>query len=300
MGPTGSGKTAAAINLAARGYPIHVINTDSRQVYRDFPIISAQPDEQEKSACPHFLYGYLPTQERISAGEWCKHALLEIEHAHAKGHIPVLLGGTGLYFRALIDGMVKIPDIPEEIHKKYIDLLAQKGSEHLHNKLSKIDPDYAKKVHSNDKQRVARALEVFEFTNKTFTSWHIEHSQQPSTNFANMPVFHLGIGIPLKDLTPLLTQRIYSMLNKGALLEAQQALEICPDINAPAWTGIGCREIAFYLKGEYNKEKCIDLWIKNTRAYAKRQWTWFNAEKRIQWFRPNQNYLPVLENFLQI
>lgn len=299
MGPTGSGKTAAAIKLAQLGYPIHVINTDSRQVYRDFPIISAQPNTEEKSTCPHFLYGYLPSQERISAGEWSKLALAQIEHAHNTGHIPVLVGGTGLYFRALLDGMVDIPDIPQEIHEKYISLLEQKGSEFLHNQLKNIDPLYAQKVHANDKQRVARALEVFEFTNKTFTAWHHEHAKNPSNQFCDTNIFRLGIGIALKELTPLLAKRTHIMLEKGALLEAEQALSICPDINAPAWTGIGCREIALYLNGEYNKEKCLELWIKNTRAYAKRQWTWFNADKRIQWFRPDENYLTKLEQFLQ-
>lgn len=295
MGPTGAGKTAAAIQLAQKGYPIHIINTDSRQVYTDFPIISAQPSEAEKSACSHYLYGYLPCRDRISAGDWVKQAFFQIEHAHARGYLPVLVGGTGLYFRALLDGMVEIPDIPQEIHDKYIHMLTEKGSEFLHDMLKNIDPIYAQKVHYNDKQRIARALEVFEFTNKTFSSWHSEQKENP----LGFDIFRLGIGIALKELTPLLAKRIHMMMEQGALDEAQKALSLCPDLNAPGWTGIGCRELAYYLKGEYSKEQCLEFWIKNTRAYAKRQWTWFNADKRIHWFHPTENYMDELENFIQ-
>lgn len=294
MGPTASGKTAAAIKLAQKGYPIHVINTDSRQVYTDFPIISAQPDDEEKSACPHFLYGYLQTHERISAGEWVKLARTQIEHAHSIGHLPVLVGGTGLYFRALLDGMVDIPDIPIEIHQKYIDLLKEKGSTYLHEELSRVDPLYAQKVHQNDKQRVARALEVFEHTKKTFSAWHSEQENIPNA----FDIFRLGIGLPLDELTPLLAKRTHLMLEKGALEEAQNALTICPDINAPGWTGIGCRELAYFLNKTYTKEECANHWIKNTRAYAKRQWTWFRADTRINWFKPTENYMATLEAFL--
>ncbi len=293
MGPTGAGKTASAINLAKAGYPIRVINTDSRQVYYDFPIISAQPDEEEKSACPHELYGYLQCHEKISAGEWVKLAKSRIDIAHKQGCIPVLVGGTGLYFRALFDGIVDIPQVPDDIHQKYIDELKKEGSEYLHAKLEKIDPSYAQKVHHNDKQRVARALEVFESTGKTFSDWHKGQSVQPDYD-----VLRVGIGIPLAELTPILSKRTKIMFERGALEEAKKALRKCPDLSASAWTGIGCREIALFLQEKYDLETCMDVWNKNTRAYAKRQWTWFNADKRIKWFRPEEDSLQCMQDFL--
>ena len=305
MGPTGAGKTASAINLAKAGYPIHVINSDSRQVYYDFPIISAQPNEKEKAACPHELYGYLQSHEKNSAGEWIKLAKERIDSAHNEGCIPVLVGGTGLYFRTLFDGMANIPQIPEHIHQKYIEELATHGSEYLHNKLKTIDPDYAQKIHFNDKQRVARALEVFEATGKTFTSWHTEHAAQIEqsgqviqTEQSNYDVLRVGIGIPLAELTPILCKRTQIMFERGALEEAKKALQKCPDLNAPAWTGIGCRELALYLQKKYTLDACMEAWNKNTRAYAKRQWTWFNADKRITWFRPEEDSLNFMREFL--
>ena len=293
MGPTGAGKTASAINLAKAGYPISVINSDSRQVYYDFPIISAQPDAEEKSACPHELYGYLESHEKNSAGEWVKLAKKIIDTTHEAGRIPVLVGGTGLYFRALFDGIVDIPQIPDDIHQKYIDELALNGKEKLHVKLQEIDPDYAQKIHFNDKQRVARALEVFEYTGKTFSDWHKEEPSQPDYD-----VLRIGIGIPLAELTPILNKRTQIMLDRGALEEAKKAMLKCPNLNAPAWTGIGCREVALLLQKKYTLDMCMEAWNKNTRAYAKRQWTWFNADKRITWFRPEDNSLDVMKNFL--
>jgi len=293
MGPTGAGKTIAAINLAKAGFSIRVINSDSRQVYQDFPIISAQPDEEEKSVCPHELYGYLQSHEKNSAGEWIKLAKEQIDSAHREGCIPVLVGGTGLYFRTLLDGMVDIPKIHEHIHQKYIDELIQHGSKYLHAQLKEVDLDYAQKIHFNDKQRIARALEVYESTGKTFSDWHKEQASKP-----DYEVLRVGIGIPLAELTPMLCKRTKIMFEKGALEEAKKALIKCPDLNAPAWTGIGCREIALLLQKIYTLDACMEAWNKNTRAYAKRQWTWFNADKRITWFRPEEDSLGFIKKFI--
>lgn len=293
MGPTGAGKTAAAIHLAQAGYPISVINSDSRQVYHDFPIISAQPSEEEKAACPHELYGYLKSHEKISAGEWVKLANEKINWAHEENRIPVLVGGTGLYFRALFDGIVDIPQIADSLHQKYIDELRQYGSEYLHAKLKEVDPEYAQKIHYNDKQRVARALEVYDSTGKTFSEWHKDQPIQ-----TNHDVLRVGIGIPLAELTPILCKRTHMMFEKGAVEEAKKAMQKCSDLTAPAWTGIGCREVALFLQKKYNMDECIEIWNKNTRAYAKRQWTWFNADKRITWFRPEEDSLGFMKKFL--
>lgn len=294
MGPTGSGKSAAAIGLAKAGYPIRVINTDSRQVYKDFPIISAAPDAEERSACPHELYTYLETTEKNSAGEWIELAKERIEEAHAHGFLPALVGGTGFYFKALLDGIAEIPAIPENIHQKYIAECERLGSEALYARLKEIDPNYASKIHFNDKQRVARALEVYEATGKTFSAWHENTPQENKYD-----IYRLGIGLPLAELTPFLYKRTEIMLERGALEEAEHALTICPDTNAPGWSGIGCRELADYILGKSTKEECMLLWNKNTRAYAKRQWTWFKADTRINWFRPEQDYFSELKKFIE-
>lgn len=293
MGPTGAGKTAQSLAMAKAHLPICIINTDSRQLYKDFPIISAQPSEEEKSVCPHKLFGYLKTEETSSAGEWLERAKQEIENAWEKEQIPVLVGGTGFYFRALFDGMAEIPDIPKDIHDHFINKIAEKGSQFYYEELQKIDSEYAQKIHFNDKQRIARALEVFTATGKKFSDWHKETPQKTTYD-----VLRIGIGLPLTELTPLLYKRTAVMLKNGALSEAKKALENCSDMTAPGWTGIGCIELARYLLGKYSLEECQALWNKNTRAYAKRQWTWFRPDTRIKWFRPEEQSLPAVLDFL--
>ncbi len=292
MGPTGAGKTGIAIKIAKK-FPSVIINADSRQIYRDFPIISAQPSSEEQAVCPHKLYGYLDIEEQTTAVAWVDLAKKEIIKAHEQNLIPILVGGTGFYFKTLLDGITEIPDIPEEIHNKYIVKLQELGSLELYKKLMTVDPDYGNKIHFNDKQRIARALEVYEATGQTFSKWHQQGLIKP-----DFEALRLGIGIELKELTPILYERIKIMLKEGALEEAENAFAKNSNLDACAWTGIGCREIAKYLIGEYDLEKCIELWGKNTRAYAKRQWTWFRADKNISWFHPYEFNMVSIENFL--
>ena len=287
-GPTGSGKTAAALHLAAvlerAGRPAAVINADSRQVYRDFPIITAQPSEEEKKVCPHRLYGWLETTRKISAGQWADMAAEAVRKTLAEGRIPMIVGGTGFYMRALLDGIADIPAVDPAVTARLTEECRSLGAPALHARLRSIDPDYAAKIHPNDSQRNVRALEVWEGTGKTFTWWHT-HTRPP----VEWKVLRVGIGLPLPELTPFLEKRIEAMVEGGALEEARQALKNCPDTTAPGWTGIGCAETAAFLKGDIALPRCLELWTRNTRAYAKRQWTWFRADKRILWFRPGQH-----------
>ena len=288
VGPTGSGKTAAALYLAAvlekAGCPAAVINADSRQVSRDFPVITAQPSKEEMSICPHRLYGWLETTEKISAGQWADMACAAIRETLDEGRIPMLVGGTGFYLRALLDGIAAIPPVDPAITERLTKMCRELGAPALHARLAAIDPDYAAKIHPNDSQRNVRALEVWEGTGKTFSWWHSQ-----TTPPAPWRVLRLGIGLPLPELSPFLEKRIEIMIAQGALDEARRALSLCPDTSAPGWTGIGCAETAAFLKGSISLPECLELWAKNTRAYAKRQWTWFRADKRILWFRPGRN-----------
>ncbi len=286
-GPTGAGKTAAALHLAesltAQGPGADIINADSRQVYRDFPIITAQPSAAERSAFRHKLYGWLDSDKKISAGQWARLAADAIADTLAQGRVPILVGGTGFYMKALLDGIAAIPPTPKDIALPLLAECEALGAPAMHARLTGIDPAYASKIHPNDRQRIVRALEVWQSTGRTFSWWH-EHAM-PQTGFKAL---RLGIGLPLEELAPLLGKRIGIMLENGAIAEAQNALLRCPDRNAPAWNGIGCMELGAYLCGEMDMQECVRLWTANTRAYAKRQWTWFRADKRILWHRPGE------------
>jgi len=212
LGPTGTGKTAAAIAIAGR-LPASVINFDSRQVYRDFPIITAQPDAAERAACPHHLYGFLPTEEKMTAARFVELAVDKIEEVRGEGRLPILVGGTGLYLRSLLSGIAPIPEIPEEIRRKVLDRVAAEGPQVLHAELSRTDPDYAAKIHPNDTQRNARAAEVWLATGRAMTWWHTESEHAPAP-YAPLKV---GMRIALNDLEPHLAARIDAMLELGAL-----------------------------------------------------------------------------------
>ncbi len=287
VGPTGSGKTAAALHISRSleqaGFPASIINADSRQIYQDFPITTAQPSQEEQAQCPHLLYGWLPTDRKSSAGQWADKARAAMAELSAQGRVPLLVGGTGLYLKALLDGMADIPAPEAAVSSRLQEQCHTAGPELLHARLRGIDPTYAARIHPHDRQRIVRALEVWESTGRTFSWWH-EHAtaSTPETD-----VLRLGMGLPLPELAPFLNKRIDAMLNAGAPAEARAALDAYPDLSLPGWTGIGCRELGNYLAGHCSFEEAVELWQKNTRAYAKRQWTWFRADKRIKWFRPD-------------
>lgn len=292
VGPTGSGKSGAGLHiarcLARADLQVCIINADSRQVYEDFPIITAQPTQEEQAQCPHLLYGWLPVGQKISAGQWMDKARAAISDVRSQGQIPLLVGGTGLYLKALLDGMADIPTTDASVSARLTLQCQTEGPEALHVKLHAIDPDYASRIHPHDRQRIIRALEVWESTGKTFTWWH-EHATPPPPE---TDVLRLGMGLPLPELTPFLNRRIDTMLETGALDEARAAMKKNPDLSLPGWSGIGCRELGEYLAGNRDLTETLELWRKNTRAYAKRQWTWFRADERIKWFRPGDPDAP--------
>lgn len=284
LGPTGTGKTAAAIAISRR-VPASVINFDSRQVYKDFPLITAQPDAEEQAACPHLLYGFLSTQEKMTAARFVELAMEAIEQVRGEGRLPILVGGTGLYLRSLLSGIAPIPEIPQDIREKVLQRVKVEGPQPLHAELEKIDPDYAAKIHPNDTQRNARAAEVFLATGKTMTWWHTESEHAP----APYDALKIGMQIALDELEPHLARRIDVMLDLGAEQEAQAAYDICSDSDAPGWTGIGCAEMLAFLERRATLAETREKWVKNTRAYAKRQITWFRKEADIHWFAPGEN-----------
>ena len=243
-GPTGCGKTAAALALA-EALDGEVINADSRQVYSDFPLITAQPSPAERACCPHHLYGFLPTERKISAGRWAGQAVAAARAVLARGHVPLLVGGTGLYFQALLHGIAEIPAVDPAVTAALTARLAAEGPAALHAELAAKDPAYAARIHPNDRQRIVRALEVLAATGHSFSWWH-EHAM-PAPPCAG-PL--LVLDMELDALTPRLARRIDLMLEQGALDEARAARQRCDDAAAPGWSGIGCAEVLAHLRGD--------------------------------------------------
>jgi tRNA dimethylallyltransferase len=271
-GPTGTGKTALALVLA-ENLNGEIVNADSRQVYADFPIITAQPTAEERARCPHHCYAFLPTAHKISAGRWAEIACETIRAIRSRGKTPLLVGGTGLYFQTLLRGIAKIPHPPLSVSREIEARLADRGLPELYRELSQVDAVYAARIHPNDKQRILRALEIFYATKRSFSWWHAHTETTPAVRG---PLVVLRTD--LQTLAPRLKHRIEQMVADGAFAETRRALAACPDTAAPGWSCIGATEALACLQGRVNREECMRLWLKNTRAYAKRQLTWFRAQ----------------------
>ncbi|MDR2162235.1 MAG: tRNA (adenosine(37)-N6)-dimethylallyltransferase MiaA [Desulfovibrio sp.] len=284
LGPTGAGKTAAALALAeALPGPARVLNADSRQVYRDLPLLTAQPPPEDQARFPHLLYGFLPLTERLGAGEYARLAGAAVRETLEAGALPILAGGTGLYVRALLSGLAPIPPVPADILQDLQAECAALGSPALYALLRREDPEYAARIHPRDPQRVVRALAVLRATGIPFSRWHAV----PAAPAPFRPV-KVGVDLPPAELEDRLRRRLEAMLAAGALEEIRRASALCPDPGAPGWTGIGCRELLRHLAGEMDEAACRSLWLRNTRAYAKRQRTWFRRDREIVWFSPDE------------
>ncbi len=294
MGPTAAGKTSAALALA-KDIAGEVINVDSRQVYADFPLITAQPSETEHRVCPHLLYGFLSANECLGAVQYAGLLQKTIDEVLARHHTPILTGGTGLYFQTLEKPLAPIPDIDSGIRQTVRRRCQNLGSVVLHKELATQDPELAKRLHPNDSQRIMRGLEVFYSTGKPLSLWH-----EKKTKPRDMDFLKIGVGLPLAELTPRFALRINQMLKAGAIQEATKAMKKNNNPKAPGWTSIGCAELLAFLQENITLNTAVDLWAKNTRAYAKRQITWFKADKKIHWFSPDEHaaILHLTQQFL--
>ena len=272
-GATGTGKSALAL-ATARALDGVIINADSRQVYADFPIITAQPGPEDTSLVPHRLYGFLPCRDKLGAGAYAELAAAEIKAAAHSGRAPILVGGTGLYLQTLFFGIAPIPPVDPEISGRWQRECAAQGAPALHALLAARDSASAARLHPNDSQRITRALEVLEGTGKPLGHWH--SLPVPPSPYA---VFTIIVESPLDALAPRLASRIDAMIHAGAEAEARVALAKCSDPAAPGWTGIGCAELLAHITGQIDFPTCRNAWIHNTRAYAKRQITWFKRDK---------------------
>jgi tRNA dimethylallyltransferase len=261
-----------------------IINCDSRQVYREFPLVTAQPTLEEKSQCPHWLYGFLACRDTIDAGTFSRHALAVIERVQADQSMPVLVGGTGLYLQSIVSGLAEIPEIPPDVRDRVCRDYDRLGADAMHSRLRELDPVTAGKVHPRDRQRVTRALEVCLATGKPIAHWQHE-SRRVEPRF---DVCQIVVWDELDRLTPRLEKRIDSMLAGSAMNEVAAAWEACPDESAPGWSGIGCRELLQVHLGRTTLDQAREDWLRNTRAYAKRQLTWFRKLSGMSWVRPGE------------
>jgi tRNA dimethylallyltransferase len=290
-GPTASGKSALALELAER-HGI-VINVDSMQVYRDLRIITARPTAEEEARVPHRLYGHVDAAENYSVGRWladARQALLELREA---GRLPVFVGGTGLYFKALTTGLAAVPSIDPEIRARLRGRLDEQGVEALHMQLQQRDPESAARIMIRDRSRILRALEVVEATGRTISDWHREGLPPLIAPERTIRIF-LTPG--REELKRRIEKRFDLMLEAGALEEVR-ALDArnLPE-HLPAMKAHGVPWLRKYLRGEISLEAAAEGGKMDTRRYAKRQVTWFrNQMPGWIWVEPERGMAAVLD-----
>ena len=272
-GPTGSGKSALALAIA-REFGGTVINADSLQVYRELPVLTAQPSPATQAALPHRLYGFLSASERCSAARWAARARVEVDAALAAGRLPVVVGGTGLYLRSLLHGLAPVPEIPADVRERARQRLAELGKAGFHAELARRDPGMAARIRPSDPQRMVRAWEVLEATGRSLSDWQ---AQQDGVRSQDGPRFLTLVLAPERaPLYAACDARFRAMVEEGALTEAAALQSL--DTGLSAFKALGLRELIAHLRGESTLEAAIAAAQQATRRYAKRQMTWFRHQ----------------------
>ena len=269
-GPTASGKSSAALELA-ESLQGTVINADSMQVYRELAVLTARPTSADIERAPHRLYGTISAAEAYSVGSWLDDAARAIAEAASEGRVPVLVGGTGLYFKALTEGLAPIPDVPPEIREHWRERAEAQGAEQLHRELAARDPAMAARLKPTDPQRIARALEVIDATAVSLAEW-----QGASALPVLLPhgVLRLVVAPERAPLYAAIDARFEAMIGQGALEEVTALLALGLDPGLPAMRAHGVRELGAYLVGANSLDEAIAKAQTETRRYAKRQMTW--------------------------
>lgn len=282
-GPTASGKSALAVALAKQHNGV-VVNADSMQVYDTLHVLTARPFEADMQGVAHHLYGHVPASQHYSTGEWFRDAVEVLEVVRGEGRIPVFVGGTGLYFKALTGGLSDMPAVPAAIREHVRGRLLAEGAEALHAALSEKDPETAASLRPGDGQRIARALEIFEATGQS-----IRVFQARQGPVAIDPESALKI-VVLPDralLRQRIDRRFAGMLETGAVEEVEALLSLGLKPEMPAMKAIGVPQIAAFLSGTMSKAEVTETSSAATRQYAKRQMTWFRNQLDDSWLRWN-------------
>ncbi len=279
MGPTASGKTDAAVTLAEQ-YPVELISVDSALVYQEMNIGTAKPDAQTLAQAPHYLIDIIPPTAAYSAASFRQDALVLMKAITAKGKIPVLVGGTMLYFKALEEGLSGLPKANQEIRSKLDDEAEAIGWPAMHRKLKEIDPSAAERIMPNDMQRIQRALEVYEVTGETMSALYAQQASE------KLPYTMLKIALipgDRKILHERIALRFKKMLNDGLVDEVKSIITKHPSltVDSTAMRSVGYRQVLKYLAGEYDYGELSDRGVFATRQLAKRQLTWLRGMQDV-------------------
>ena len=268
-GPTASGKSNFSIKLAKKVNG-EIVNADSMQVYKELKILSARPSPKEYQKIKHHLYGFHSVKKNFSTGDWLKIAIKKVKEINKRKKIPIFVGGTGLYFKALTDGLVNIPNIPIRYRNNIRDLQKKLGQQKFYQKLIKLDPGSKENINPTDTQRSIRAYEVKQFTKKSLHHWF----ENTKSSFDKDDFFKIYIDYPREELIQRICKRVEKMIKLGAVQEVRKFVKLKVRKDKSVNKAIGINEIKEYLKEKKDMSDVIEKISIKTRQYAKKQSTW--------------------------
>ena len=280
-GPTASGKSKLAIKLA-QYFNGEIINADSMQIYKEISILNSKPSSENIKVIKHHLYGFNSVKKNFSTGHWLEMVIKKIEQLWKNGRTPIVVGGTGLYFKVLTDGLVKIPNIPIKFRNKIRNLQKKMGQRKFFLQLIKLDPLINEKINSTDVQRSIRAYEVKSFTKESLVNWF----KNTKSKYTDEDFIKFYIDFPRKDLLEKISIRVDKMFKEGVIEEVKKFLKIKPRKDNSANKMIGINEIKDFLNKKYDLKETREKITIKTRQYAKRQSTWARG-KMMNWQKVN-------------
>jgi len=273
-GPSASGKSALALRLAVAQGGV-IINADSMQLYRELPLLTARPGPADEARVPHRLYGVLDAADPASVGRWLELASAAIGESAAAGRLPIVVGGTGLYLKALLHGLAPVPEVPAAVRRAAQETFARLGGPGFHAELARRDPVMAARLRPSDRQRLLRAFEVLAATGRSLAEWQAEPAfrvplPEPVRGFALLP--------PRHELHRRIERRLRAMIDAGALAELEALRAARPDPALPLLRAVAVPEFLAYLEGRLDLARAVAGALARTRQYAKRQMTWLRHQ----------------------
>jgi len=294
LGPTAAGKTDIAIDLIKR-FPLEIISVDSAQVYRQMDIGTAKPDAEVLKRAPHALIDVVDPWQSYSVARFLKDADHEIKRIHRQKKIPLLAGGTMLYFRSLWDGLSNLPESDATVRQRWLNYLAEHGQDALYQQLQQVDPIIADKIHSNDPQRIMRALEVHDLTGETLSSLQNKRAPEQSYDFYNLGLFPNNRAL----LHERIAQRFAIMLEQGFESEVESLMNLSQmNSDLPSMRSVGYRQMCQYLANGCDKQQMTDQSLAATRQLAKRQITWLRGMDSCRMVDPFAESVTLVDDTL--